>query len=445
MSDELESVGALSTATLAAAALEGSHAADAHGGHDHGHCANCQAALTGPFCRLCGQPAHIHRSLLHLLEEVLHGVFHFDAKGWRTIPLLIFKPGTLTRRYIDGQRKTYVSPLALFLFMVFLMFFVASLGGSGNEVRGMNVDEAIAAIQKNVANQTQEVTDAKAAVEKAGAALDAARKQGGDLADQQEELDDALNDQKSADADLQRLNEEATKLLAAANDAKAANKEQSQGKPAATPAAAPAASDKSAGEVSDNTTAAPRDDALQEAINQVARERGSKGANWNWFDRLTEKLKNKQKGHSETGHSDFPAVEKAIKHAVDNPELALYKLKNTTYKYSFMLVPISLPFLWLMFFWRRGIAMFDHAVFVLYSLCFMSLLFDAVMLAGMAGWGGLAAMMAVFAPPVHMFAQLRGTYGLGIFSALWRTLALSIVATIVLVLFMLLVLVLSMH
>ncbi len=437
MSDELESVGALSTATLAATVLEGNRAADTHGGHAHGNCANCQAPLTGPFCRMCGQQAHIHRSLLHLLEELLHGVFHFDAKGWRTVPLLLFKPGTLTRRYIDGQRKTYVSPLALFLFMVFLMFFVASLGGNGNQAHGMTADEALLAVQKNIAHETQKLADAKAAVEAAGAELDAARKQGGDFSEQQDELDEAIKDQKNADADLQRINKEESTLIAAVKAAKEAKTEDSQGKPAAV---APATQDKSAAEAEDNVTAAPHSDPLQEAINQIARERGTKGANWTWVDRLAEKL-----SHKQTGHSDVPAIDEAVKHAVNNPELALYKLKNTTYKYSFMLVPISLPFLWLMFFWRRGVAMFDHAVFVLYSLCFMSLLFDCVMLAGMAGQSGLAAGMAVFIPPVHMFAQLRGTYGLGIFSALWRTLTLTIVTTIVMVLFLLLVLVLSMH
>ncbi|MEO5972026.1 MAG: DUF3667 domain-containing protein [Sphingomicrobium sp.] len=46
------------------------------------------------------------------------------------MPLLIWHPGRLTRRYIAGQRATYVSPLALFLFSVFLMFAVFSaIGG----------------------------------------------------------------------------------------------------------------------------------------------------------------------------------------------------------------------------------------------------------------------------------------------------------------------------
>ncbi|MBV8635899.1 MAG: DUF3667 domain-containing protein [Burkholderiaceae bacterium] len=419
MSEEIESVGALSTATLAAAALEGEAAHAAHEGH--GNCANCQAPLSGPFCRMCGQQAHIHRSLLHLVEEFVHGVFHFEAKGWRTIPLLIFRPGVLTRRYIDGQRKTYVSPLALFLFMVFLMFFVASLGSKQSEP--MRTADAVSGIQALIASRNVAIAETKAAVDKATAELEAARKEGKDTAELQENLDDAIEDQKNAEKVLLRLSEESAKLMEAVKAAKDA------GQPAE--AAVPA----SAGADVETHTAD-----LQSAIDKIARERGVKGSNVTWTDRLIDKLK-----HKNAGHSDFPAVDAAIHHAIENPELALYKLKNTTYKYSFMLVPISLPFLWLMFFWRRGVGMFDHAVFVLYSLCFMSLLFDGVMLAGMAGWSAVAANLAIWVPPVHMFVQLRSAYGLGTFSALWRTVALTIVAAIVLLLFIVLVLMLSMH
>lgn len=37
---------------------------------------------------------------------------------------MIFKPGQLTRRYVEGERTSFVSPMALFLFSVFLMFAV---------------------------------------------------------------------------------------------------------------------------------------------------------------------------------------------------------------------------------------------------------------------------------------------------------------------------------
>ena len=57
----------------------------------------------------------------------LHGVLHFEGKIWRTLPLLAWRPGELTRRYIDGERARFVSPIALFLFSVFLMFAVFEL------------------------------------------------------------------------------------------------------------------------------------------------------------------------------------------------------------------------------------------------------------------------------------------------------------------------------
>ena len=39
---------------------------------------------------------------------------------------LLVRPGTLTRRYVLGQRVSFVSPITLFLFSVFLMFFTVT-------------------------------------------------------------------------------------------------------------------------------------------------------------------------------------------------------------------------------------------------------------------------------------------------------------------------------
>src|SRR3546814_14579923 len=79
----------------------------------------------------------------HILEELLHGVLHFDSKAWRTLPLLVFRPGRLTRDYIDGKRARYIAPLAIFLFSVFLMYFAFALvGGPALGVNDAAVDEA---------------------------------------------------------------------------------------------------------------------------------------------------------------------------------------------------------------------------------------------------------------------------------------------------------------
>ena len=381
MSTETEAAGALIDASLVAHEIE--TARSAHGTVDaHEACRNCGASVRGRFCHVCGQAAHIHRSLLHLGEELLHGLFHFDAKGWRTLPLLIARPGLLTRRYIDGQRMRYVSPLALFLFTVFLMFFAASLTPSPPDVFAGSGDLASAK-----AEVERDLEKARALVAKQQADVDRIRQRGGDASDAEEEL-------ASAKVDLVEA-QTAVNAVAIAATAAAAKRE---------PAAAAASA----------ATAAPG-------------SAGDNGSEPGWAQMLH---------RAKTGHPRFDA---ALKHAADNPELTVYKLKNTAYKYSFMLVPISLPFLWLMFFWRRGIAMYDHAVFVLYSLSFMSLLFVALMALGAAHAGKAVALLATVAPPLHMAVQLKEAYGLGVWGTLWRTAALLIVSAIVFLLFLLLI------
>lgn len=389
---EIEAAGDLLTASLVASEVEGD--AGKTGEHAHGApCANCGTPVHGNYCGHCGQKGHLHKSVLHLGEELIHGLLHFDTKGWRTLPLLITRPGQLTRRYIDGQRTRFVSPLALFLFMMFFMFFVFSL------TMGTSSEPASVTGTK----------DGKAKFE---------QKMNSKIEAQKEVIAEAESDLKSADAEDQpsarRHLEKAQKELEGLNAALAAGKlaMSSTSKFTETPAKS-AKPEKSPG-------------VLQEIANSVDITPNEKKA-----------------GEKESSYSDIPWINKGLKHAVDNPELAKYKLKNAAYKYSFMLVPISMPFLWLMFFWRRGITMYDHAVFSLYSLSFMSLLFTVVATLGYFNFGGWAASLFAFVPPVHMFMQLRGTYGLSKFGAFWRTCVMLIVAFIVLSMYALAVLALT--
>lgn len=143
-------------------------------------------------------------------------------------------------------------------------------------------------------------------------------------------------------------------------------------------------------------------------------------------------------------NTGWPKLDAAILYAIKNPQFTLYKLKNAASKFSFLLVPISLPFLWLMFFWKRGVTMYDHAVFTLYSLSFMALLVVVLALLKTAGLTSLVTWLVFLAPPLHMFAQLRGTYALGFGSTLWRTVVLLCVSFTVFVSYLLLILMLSM-
>ena len=122
MSAEIEAAGALATASVVGANIEGREG----GAPGDGDCANCGAKLTGPFCAQCGQHAYPRRKLVHVIAELAHGLFYLETKTWRTLPMVVFRPGTLTRDYVFGKRARYLSPLTMFLFAIFLMFFAFS-------------------------------------------------------------------------------------------------------------------------------------------------------------------------------------------------------------------------------------------------------------------------------------------------------------------------------
>ena len=124
-----ESVGAVIEGGLLARAVEPSRGEASGTPHAPTECLNCGAMVTGHYCGQCGQKGHVHRSLSAIGHDIMHGVLHLDGKLWNTLPLLAFKPGQLTRRFIQGERAKFVSPMAMFLFTVFAMFAVFQIVG----------------------------------------------------------------------------------------------------------------------------------------------------------------------------------------------------------------------------------------------------------------------------------------------------------------------------
>ena len=313
------------------------------GAASRGNCLNCGTALVGKHCHGCGQAGHVHRTLAAFGHDFLHGVFHFEGKVWRTLPMLIWKPGELTRRYVHGERARFVSPLALFLFMMFAMFAVFSAtAGHLDELadfKPKQFKEVRAALnQKLIAAQTK-VRDATAKA----AALPANSE---DKADAADDIKDAQGEVAGITSGLEAI-------------------------------------------------ARLPDDQL---------EYDDKGA---VFKGVLTKI---------------PVIDQGIAKAQKNPALFLYKLQNAAYKFSWALIPISIPFVWLMFAWRRKFKVYDHAVFVTYSLCFMALVaMIAVALGRTPIDDGWIIGLVMLVPPIHMFRQLQGGYSLGFGNALVRT------------------------
>jgi hypothetical protein len=104
-----------------------------------------------------------------------------------------------------------------------------------------------------------------------------------------------------------------------------------------------------------------------------------------------------------------------------NKEFVAYRLKANAYKFSWALILISTPMLWLLFAWRRDYGLYDHATFVTYSIAFMSLLFSLWMV---ASWIGLATGVITLALMLfalwHMYADMRDAYQLSRTGAMLR-------------------------
>lgn len=365
---EIDAAGGAATAGLIGGAIE---KPTGHAGQAHGTCTDCGEPVSGRFCSNCGQPTHVHRSLLHLVEEVLHGVVHFDGRIWRTLPLLALNPGRLTREWIQGRRTRYVSPLALFLFSVFLMFFVFSFTGSGSP----EVKTAMTAAERT--EETARLMEARRSLEVARAEL-------------------AANPESNALAVTVRASEAAVAMM-----------ERRLGLPV-------------------TVGSADRGDGLEPGTWQAEVRDAVESGN------ITVNLGNEH-------------LNEKVKKKLLNPDLAIYKIQQTAYKFSFLLIPLSIPFVALLFLWKRGFTLYDHGVFVIYSITAVSilLLLTAALGALWSGFGVLGSALFAFGLPVHMFAQLKGTYGLSIFSALWRTIALLFFSILASTLFLLAIIMLG--
>ena len=89
------------------------------------HCENCGAALSGPYCAQCGQPAvDYHRSFGSLMADAADAFFNFDARFFQSFALLLFKPWRLTNEFVEGKRARHVHPLRVYLIASVLFFLV---------------------------------------------------------------------------------------------------------------------------------------------------------------------------------------------------------------------------------------------------------------------------------------------------------------------------------
>ncbi len=378
MSDFGDAIGTAIEGALVSKAVDGGGKADTpleKGHFAEGTCLNCGTELVGSHCHQCGQKAHLHRTIGAFMHDLLHGALHFEGRTWKTLPLLFFKPGELTRRYIEGERARFVSPMALFLFVIFLMFAVFQFAGisAPTDIRG-DTDEELTEL---AADQYQR------------------------LERRQSQIEEGLQDEQLTQQDRAALQTELNTVTEQIEGIREAGETIPflQGITQGTPV--------------------EREPQVDEEGNTVIPLTDGDGA--------TMKMK----------ASGVDWIDGGLEKWRKNPGLMFYKLQTNFYKFSWLLIPLSVPFVWLLFAWKRRFKAYDHAIFVTYSLSFMTLLILAIVLAGLAGLHEIFIVFAaLLVPPIHIYKHLRGAYGISRFSALWRLAILTIFIFVVLTLFL---------
>jgi tryptophan-rich sensory protein len=94
-------------------------------------CRACGNRFNGKYCNACGEKVYnTHdKSLKHLAEEIFHFFTHFEGKFFRTLKLILSKPGSLSRQYCDGVRKPFYKPISFFFLCVIIYLLFPLFGG----------------------------------------------------------------------------------------------------------------------------------------------------------------------------------------------------------------------------------------------------------------------------------------------------------------------------
>ncbi len=90
-------------------------------------CLNCGAPLTGLFCASCGQrDIPPYPSLRELAFDAFSEFSGWDGRLAVTARALLFRPGSLTREFLEGRRARYLAPIRLYLMASIVYFLLAA-------------------------------------------------------------------------------------------------------------------------------------------------------------------------------------------------------------------------------------------------------------------------------------------------------------------------------
>lgn len=115
-------------------------------------CLNCGQPLdkSDVYCPYCSQlNSNKHLTLKDFFAEFLSSILVYDSRLRNTIKDLLFRPGVMTRKYVNGQRLKYANPFRFFLSVSIIYFLLEGLIGFINPSDQSNVIKITPSSPKN--------------------------------------------------------------------------------------------------------------------------------------------------------------------------------------------------------------------------------------------------------------------------------------------------------
>jgi hypothetical protein len=91
-------------------------------------CKNCDAPLKEEYkhCPECGQKVDDDLNIRVLFNNTISNYFSIDARFFKSFLPLMFRPGFLARKFVEGKRLQYLHPAQYYLFVSVVFFFILS-------------------------------------------------------------------------------------------------------------------------------------------------------------------------------------------------------------------------------------------------------------------------------------------------------------------------------
>ncbi len=91
-------------------------------------CKNCNEEFSqnDTYCPHCGQKVADSLTFAVLFSKLIENYFSIDGRFFKSLLILLTRPGVIARRFVDGQRQKYLHPARFYLFVSLVFFFIFS-------------------------------------------------------------------------------------------------------------------------------------------------------------------------------------------------------------------------------------------------------------------------------------------------------------------------------